>query len=135
MLYHWYLRYQMWKISKWRRENEKYLYQLIQYRLLLTKVQFPAKLNTAHGEVARMQIDCRRRNSGNSALVFQHLSFQSYNLIHQQEHNTVDWRTFVKNTAKLRRKMIFFYSISLKYTTQARSNKNQMFLGLKYIPA
>ena len=41
----------MWKISKWRRENEKYLYQWIQYRLLLTKVQFPAKLNTAHGEV------------------------------------------------------------------------------------
>ena len=27
---------------------------------------------------------------------FQHLSFQSYNFIHQQEHNTVDWRTFVK---------------------------------------
>ena len=101
----------------------------------LTKVQFPAKLNTAHGEVARMQIDCRRRNSGNSALFFQHLSFQSYNFIHQQEHNTVDWRTFVKNTAKLRRKMIFSYSISLKYTTQARSNKNQMFLGLKYKPA
>ena len=91
----------MWKISKWRRENEKYLYQLIQYRLLLTKVQFPAKLNTAHGEVARMQIDCRRRNSGNSALVFQHLSFQSYNLIHQQEHNTVDWRTFVKKYSKI----------------------------------
>ena len=31
-------------------------------------MQFPAKLNTAHGEVARMQIDCRRRNTGNSAL-------------------------------------------------------------------
>ena len=85
-----------------------------------------------------MQIDCRRRNSGNSAVVFQHLSFQSYHIIHQQEHNTVDWRTFVKKkkkTAKLRRKMIFFYSISLKYTTQARSNENQMFIGLKYIPA
>ena len=55
--------------------------------------------------------------------------------VQYKEHNTVDWRTFVKNTAKLRRKMIFSYSISLKYTTQARSNKNQMFLGLKYIPA
>ena len=40
--------------------------------------QFHAKLNTAHGEVARMQIDCHRQNSVNSALVFQHLSFQSY---------------------------------------------------------
>ena len=28
--------------------------------------------------------------------------------------------------------MIFFYSISLKYTTQARSYKNQMFVRLKY---
>ena len=34
--------------------------------------------------------------SGNSAVVFQHLSFQSYHVIHQQEHNTVDWRTVVK---------------------------------------
>ena len=31
--------------------------------------------------------------------------------------------------------MIFFYSISLKYTTQAHNYKNQMFLGLKYMPA
>ena len=36
------------------------------------------------------------RNSGNPALVFQHLSFQSYHVIHQQEHNTVDWRTVEK---------------------------------------
>ena len=28
--------------------------------------------------------------------------------------------------------MIFFYSISLKYTTQAHSCKNQMFVRLKY---
>ena len=40
--------------------------------------RFPAKLNTAHGEVARMQINCCRQNSGNSTLFFQHLSFQSY---------------------------------------------------------
>ena len=51
---------------------------------------------TAHVEVARMQIDCRGRNSGKSALLFQHLSFQSYHVIHQREHNTVDWRTVAK---------------------------------------
>ena len=34
--------------------------------------------------------------SGNSAVVFQHLSFQSYHVIHQQEHNTVEWRTVEK---------------------------------------
>ena len=73
--------------------------------------------------------------SGNSAVVFQHLSFQSYHVIHQQEHNTVDWRTFVKKYSKIKEENDIFYSISLKYTTQARSNKNQMFIGLKYIPA
>ena len=90
---------------------------------------------TAHVEVARMQIDCRGRNSGNSALVFQHLSFQSYHVIHQQEHNTVDWRTFVKKYSKIKEENDIFYSLSLKYTTQARSYKNQMFLRLKYKPA
>ena len=44
---------------------------------------------------ARYQITSIR-NSGNPALVFQHLSFQSYHVIHQQEHNTVDWRTVEK---------------------------------------
>ena len=52
-------------------------------------VNSPLKLNTAHGEVARMQIDCRDEKSGNSALVFQHLSFQSYYISHQQELNTL----------------------------------------------
>ena len=33
--------------------------------------RFPAKLNTAHGEVAHMQIDCRLQK-GNSAVVFQY---------------------------------------------------------------
>ena len=31
--------------------------------------------------------------------------------------------------------MIFFYSMSLKYTTRAHSYKNHMFLGLKDMPA
>ena len=31
--------------------------------------------------------------------------------------------------------MIYFYSVLLKYTTQAHSYKNQMFLRLKYMPA
>ena len=75
--------------------------------------------------------------SGNSAVVFQHLSFQSYHVIHQQELKTLKHQRehTVKNTAKLRRKMMIFYSISLKYTTQAHNNKNQMFLRLKYMPA
>ena len=40
-----------------------------------------------------------------------------------------------KKRPKLGRKMIFFYSISLKHTTQAHSYKNRMFLRLKYTPA
>ena len=51
--------------------------------------QFPAKLNTAFGEVARMQIDVVDEKSGNSALFFKHLLFQSYHVIHQQELNTL----------------------------------------------
>ena len=75
--------------------------------------------------------------SGNTALFFQNLSFQSYHVIHQQELNTLKHRRehTVKNTVKLRRKMIYFYSVLLKYTTQAHSYKNQMFLRLKYMPA
>ena len=67
--------------------------------------------------------------SGNSALFFQCLSFQSYHVIHQQELNTLThWREHtVKNTAKLTRKMIFFYSVSLKYSMQAHSYKNRCF--------
>ena len=61
-------------------------------------VNSPLKLNTAHGEVARMQIDCRDEKSGNSALVFQHLSFQSYYIIHQQELNTLKrWREHIRD--------------------------------------
>ena len=52
------------------------------------------------------------RNSGNPALVFQHLSFQSYHVIHQQEHNTVDWRT-VEKTQKIEEQNDIFYSLSL----------------------
>ena len=50
------------------------------------------------------------KNSVNSALFFQHLSFQIYHVIHQQELNTLThWREHtVKNTAKLRRKIVFF---------------------------
>ena len=33
--------------------------------------------------------DGQFEKSGNSALVFQHLSFQSYHVIHQQELNTL----------------------------------------------
>ena len=68
---------------------------------------------------------------------FQHLSFKSYREIHQQELKTLKhWREHtITNTAKLRRKMQFFYSISLKYTTQAPNYKNQMFLRLKYMLA
>ena len=75
--------------------------------------------------------------SGNSALFFQCLSFQSYHVIHQQEFNTLKHlrEHTVKNTAKLRRTMIFFYAVSLKYKTQAHSHRNQMFLGLKYMLA
>ena len=75
--------------------------------------------------------------SGNTALFFQHLSFQSNHVIHQQELNTLKHRRehTMKNTVKLRRKRIYFYSVLLKYTTQAYSYKNQMFLGLKYMPA
>ena len=48
--------------------------------------------------------------SGNSALFFQCLSFQNYHVIHQQELNTLKHlrEHTVKNTAKLRRTMIFF---------------------------
>ena len=48
--------------------------------------------------------------SGNTALFFQHLSFQSNHVIHQQELNTLKHRRehTVKNTVKLRRKMIIF---------------------------
>ena len=75
--------------------------------------------------------------SGNSALFFQCLSFQSYHVIHQQELNTLKHlrEHTVKNTAKLRRTMIFFYAVSLKYKTQAHSYRNQMFLGLKHMLA
>ena len=75
--------------------------------------------------------------SGNSALFFQCLSFQSYHVIHQQELNTLKHlrEHTVKNTAKLRRTMIFFSAVSLKYKTQAHSYRNQMFLRLKYMLA
>ena len=84
-----------------------------------------------------MQIAVVDEKSGNSAPFFQHLSFQSYHVIHQQELTTLTHRRehTVTNTAKLRRKIIFFYSISLKCTTQAHSYKNHIFLGLKYMPA
>ena len=71
---------------------------------------------TAHVEVARMQIDCRGRNSGNSALVFQHLSFQSYHVIHQQEHNTVDWRTVEKTQQNWGGKLYFLLFIVVSKT-------------------
>ena len=75
--------------------------------------------------------------SGNTALFFQHLSFQSNHVIHQQELNTLKHRRehTVKNTVKLRRKMIYFYSVLLKYTMQAYSYENQMFLRLEYMTA
>ena len=81
---------------------------------------------------ARHQITAMR-NLGNPALVFQHLSFQSYHVIHQQEHNTVDWRTVEKTQQNWGAKR-YFSLLSLKYTTQAHSYKNQMFLRLKYKP-
>ena len=92
---------------------------------------------TADGEVARMQIDCRWRKVRQFRPFFQCLSFQSYHVIHQQELNTLKHlrEHTVKNTAKLRRTMIFFYAVSLKYKTQAHSYRNQMFLGLKYMLA
>ena len=44
----------------------------------------------------------------------------------------VDWRTVVKTQKNWGGKWYFFYSISLKYTTQAHSYKNQKFVRLKY---
>ena len=74
--------------------------------------------------------------SGNSALFFQCLSFQSYHVIHQQEFNTLKhWREHTLKKKKIEEKMIFFYSMSLKYTTQTYSYKNHVFLRLKYMPA
>ena len=61
MLYRCYLRYQ--KYEKFPNESGK-LKVFISVNLMsaLTKkddLQFPARLNRAYGEVARMQIDCR----------------------------------------------------------------------------
>ena len=66
-----------------------YIMNLISVLTILGDNQFPAKLNTVHGEVAHMQITVVDEKSGNSAPVFQHLSFQSYHVIHQQEFNTL----------------------------------------------
>ena len=72
--------------------------------------------------------------SGNSALFFQCLSFQSYHVIRQQELNTLKHlgEHTVKKHSKIEEDNDIFYAVSLKYKTQAHS---QMFLGLKYMLA
>ena len=77
---------------------------------------------------------CKSTVVGQFSTFFQCLSFQSYHVIHQQELNTLTyWREHtVKNTAKLTRKMIFFYSVSLKYSMQAHSYKNRSWGSCTY---
>ena len=47
---------------------------------------------TAHGKLHVCKSTAVDEKSGNSALVFQHLSFQSYHVIYQQELNTLKHR-------------------------------------------
>ena len=75
----------------------------------------------AQVEVARIQIDCQRRNSGiYSFKVITDVPLQQEHntLKHRREH-TADWRSFVKNTAKLRRKMIFFLTLYEIYNARS----------------
>ena len=100
--------------------------------------QFPAKIKqSSWGSCTYANRLSLTKSQAIQHFFFQHLSFQSNHVIHQQELNTLKHRRehTVKNTVKLRRKMIYFYSVLLKYTTQAHSYKNQMFLRLKYMPA
>ena len=95
--------------------------------------QFPAKLSTVHGEVPRMQ-----RLSLTKSQAIQHffiVSKLSCNLSTRAKYSKTLKRTFSKKHSKIEEENDIFYSISLKYTTQDYSYKNQMFLRLKYMPA
>ena len=140
MLYHCYLRYQMWK--NFPNENGEIISIYINESYIgidyLRWWSVPRLIkHSSWGSCTYANRLSLTKSQAIQEFFFQYLSFQSYHVIQQQELNTLKhWREpYIEKHSKIEEKMIFFYSMSLKYTTQAHSYKNHVFLGLKYMPA